>query len=535
VTIEFRILGSLEAWAGGRRVELGGPRQRSVLAVLLLHAGEVVPSSALIDEVWGEATPERALNLVQGYVSDLRKALGRDVIATRGRGYALAAPAAAIDLRQFERLVAEADASTPEVAADRLARALALWRGPAFADLAGEPFARVAAARLDELRLAAFERRIEADLALGRHRLVVGELEELARRHPLRERPRELLMRALYRCGRQAEALAAYQAARRTLVEQVGLEPGRSLRELEQAILRQDPALDAPSASAAPPGPALRERSILVVPGDDGGILRLVSIAEPLARTPRRELIVLRLLEPDEEPAPPTALLAGLRDELAGRGTQMRVAAFTSARPGQDAVLLAAENDVDLLLVDAAPELLAGRRPDPRLDAILRGAPCDVAVLLTGRAVHGDPAQPVVVPFGGVEHDWSAVEVAAWIARARGAPLRLVGTAADRLRGRRDASRLLGRASLVVQAVAGIVVEPALTRGGPEGVLAAAADASLIVVGMSRRWETEGLGPARLALADRSGAPLLLVRRGLRPGGLAPRESMTRFTWSIAG
>jgi DNA-binding SARP family transcriptional activator len=118
VTIEFRILGSLEAWAGGRRVELGGPRQRSVLAVLLLHAGEVVPSSALIDEVWGEATPERALNLVQGYVSDLRKALGRDVIATRGRGYALAAPAAAIDLRQFERLVAEADASTPEVAAD---------------------------------------------------------------------------------------------------------------------------------------------------------------------------------------------------------------------------------------------------------------------------------------------------------------------------------------------------------------------------------------------------------------------------------
>jgi DNA-binding SARP family transcriptional activator len=410
VTIEFRILGSVEARAGGSRLDLGGPRQRSVLAVLLLHTGQVVPVSALIDAVWGGEPPETAVNLLQGYVSDLRKALGRDVIATRGRGYAMEVEPSAVDLHRFEQLVAEAGAGAPEVAVDRLRSALALWRGPPFADLAEEPFARAAAPRLEELRLAALERRIEADLAVGRDAQLVGELEQIAREHPLREHPRELLMLALYRCGRQAEALDVYRAARRALVDQLGIEPGRALRELEQAILRQDPGLDAPHPR--PSAEARRDRSILVVPGDDAGIIRLVSIAEPLARTPRRELIVLRLLAPGAEPAPTTARLAALRDGLVGRGAQLRVAAFTSAHRGEDAVLLATEQDADLLLVDATPGMLDGRQPDADLDAIVRDAPCDVAILLTGRAVHGDPAQPVVVPFGGQEHDWSAVELA---------------------------------------------------------------------------------------------------------------------------
>jgi DNA-binding SARP family transcriptional activator len=531
VNIEFRILGPLEARMGGRPLELGGPRQRSVLSVLLLHAGAAVPAGALIDEVWGGEPPETATNLLQGYVSDLRKALGRDVIVTRGRGYAIEVDPPALDLHRFEQLVREAVGAAPEVAADLLQRALALWRGPAFADLVEEPFARAAGGRLEELRLAALERRLEIELALGRHRELVGELEQLVREYPLRERPRAMLMLALYRCGRQADALEAYRAARRVLVEELGIEPVRALRELEQAILRQDPELDAPHAERAAPAPV--ERAILVVPTGDAGTLRLLAIAEPLSRKPRRELIVLRLLEPGGEPGPATARLGALRDELLARDVQIRVAAYTSSAPGEDAVLLATEQQVDLLLVDAAPALLDGGRPDPALDAILQQTPCDVAVLLAGDARLGEPAQPVVVPFGGVDHDWSAVELAAWIARARRASLRLVGTSADRLRGRRDASRLLARASLVVQAAAGIVVEPALVRGGAEGVLKEAVDASLLVVGMSARWRREGLGAARLSLAHGAGAPVLLVRRGVRPGGLAPRESMTRFTWSL--
>ncbi len=536
VSVEFRILGPLEAGSVGRRLELGGPRQRSVLAVLLLRAGEVVPAGALIDEVWGDEPPETAVNLLQGYVSDLRKVLGRDVIATRGRGYAIEIDPSALDLHRFEQLAREADASSPAIAADRLRQALALWRGPAFADLVDQPFARAASGRLDELRRLALEQRIEADLALGRHAELVGELEQLTRRHPLRERLHGMLMVSLYRCGRQAEALEAYQAARRSLVEQLGIEPIPALRELEAAILRQDPELDAPyrDVRAATGEPTPLERSILVVPGSDMGTIRLVAIAEPLARRPPRELIVLRLLETGAEPAGPTARLAALRDELVGRGLGIRVAAYTSSAPGDDAVLLAAQQDVDLLLVDASPNLLDSGRPDRDLDAILRDAPCDVAVLLTACSPRDGPALPVVVPFGGVEHDWSAVELAAWVARARDTTLRLVGTTADRVRGRRDASRLLGRASLVVQAVAGIVVEPALVRGGADGILEAASDASLLVVGMSRRWPSEGLGPARLALAHRAGVPVLMVRQGLRPGGLAPKESMTRFTWSLS-
>jgi DNA-binding SARP family transcriptional activator len=533
VGVEFRILGPLEASSDGRELELGGPRQRSVLSVLLLHAGDVVPAGSLIDEVWGEEPPETAANLLQGYVSELRKSLGRELIATRGHGYVITVEPQALDLRRFERLVTEAAGAPPAVAADRLREALALWRGPAFADVVDEPFARVARRRLDELRLVALERRVDADLALGRHAELVGELHQLVNEHPLRERPRAQLMLALYRCGRQAEALETYRVARRALVEQLGIEPGPALRELEQAILQQDPELDAP-ARTVPAVETGHERSILVVPGKDSGILRLVSIAEALARSPARELIVLRLLEAGEAPTPTTARLAALRDELVGRGVRMHVAAYTSNAPSDDVILLAAEQDVDLILLDAPARLLVDGIPDDELAAVLRDAPCDVAVLLSGGSLHGQPSSPVVVPFGGVEHDWSAVELAAWVARAHRTTLRLVGTSADRRRGRRDASRLLARASLVVQAVAGIVVEPVLVRAGADGILGAAGDASLLIVGVSERWQSQGLGAARLALAHRAGVPVLLVRRGLRPGALAPRESMTRFTWSLA-
>src|SRR5262245_13722570 len=485
-----------------------------------------------IDDVWGDDPPETAGNVLQGYVSELRKAVGREWIETRGGGYALALDRDDFDLWRFERLVGEAAVAEPSVAAESLRAALRLWRGPALADLADVPFARAAIGRLEDLQLAALERRLEADLALGRHAQVTGELEALVAESPLREGLYALLMLALYRSGRQAEALQTYQAARRTLVDELGIEPGRALQDLHRAVLRQDPGLDLDPIPQTSRGEQTG-RSILVVPGSDAAILPLVSIAEPLAHRPPRELIVLRLLHEGEEPAATTSRLSGLRDELTGRGLAMRVAAYTSPSRAEDVRLLATEQDVDLVLVDASPSLLVGGLPDADLATILRDVPSDVAVLVGGGSLHREAARPVFVPFGGADHDWSAVEIAAWSARALGTTLVLVGTSADRLRRRRDASRLLGRASMIVQAVVGIVAEPMLVRGGPDGILEAAGGASLLVLGLSGRWRAEGLGAARLEVARAAGVPTLVVRRGLRPGGLAPAESMTRFTWSL--
>jgi DNA-binding SARP family transcriptional activator len=532
VAFDFRILGALEVFRDGELLPLGGMRQRMVLAVLLLHAREIVSAERLIDEVWDEAPPETARNVLQSYVSQLRKALGESVIATRGRGYMLAPEPGEVDLERFERLVESAEAADPAVAAARLAEALALWRGAALADVAEGTFLRAAADRLEELRLSAIERRIDAELALGRSGELAGELTALVSAHPLREQLRALHMLALYRAGRQADALAVFRDARSVLVERLGIEPSPALRVLETAILRHDPALElhsvAPNSAATSPG-----RSIVVAPSSDAAILPLCSIGELLARQPPRELIVVRLLDEYTDATRATRHLAELRDELVRRGVAIRVAAYTSAAAGDDAVLLAAEQDTDLILTDAHPQLLDNGLPDARLRAILDGAPCDVAVLAGSGAPARDPHGPVIVPFGGADHDWAAVELAAWTARCLGTRLRLVGTSADRFRRRRDASRLLARVSLVVQAAAGIVAEPVLVRPGAEGVLEAAKDASLLIVGLSPRWAVEGLGAARLEIARRSSIPTILVRRGLRPGGLAPGETMTRFAWTL--
>jgi hypothetical protein len=193
-------------------------------------------------------------------------------------------------------------------------------------------------------------------------------------------------------------------------------------------------------------------------------------------------------------------------------------------------VRLATELDVELLLADAPDQLIATGTPDEQLAAVLADAPCDVALLVAREAT---PDGSVLVPFGGAEHDWAAVELGAWVAHASGVPLRLAGAAAVPERGRRDASRLLSHGALAVQRVLGISAEPLLTPPGEEGMLEASRDAGLLVVGLSTRWHREGLGPARLRLARDAAPPTLLVRRGLRPGGLAPPASLTRFTWSI--
>jgi DNA-binding SARP family transcriptional activator len=242
--MEFRILGPLEVVASGGSLPLGGPRQRAVLALLLLHRNEVLPTERIVAELWGATQPATAVKTVQVYLSRFRTALGEGTLERRPTGYVLHARADEVDADRFERLAARAARSEPWQAARTLREALALWRGPALADFANEQFAAAEIVRLEEERLHALEGRIEADLVLARDAELVGELEALVVLHPLRERLRAQLMLALYRSGRQAEALAAYRDARRALRDELGLEPGPALRQLEQQILRQDPALE---------------------------------------------------------------------------------------------------------------------------------------------------------------------------------------------------------------------------------------------------------------------------------------------------
>jgi DNA-binding SARP family transcriptional activator/tetratricopeptide (TPR) repeat protein len=232
--MEFRILGPLEVLESGRTLELGGAKQRTLLAILLLHANEVVSTDRLIDALWEEDAPETGRKALQVYVSGLRKVLGKDRLQTQSPGYRLRVEPGELDLDCFERLAGDG----------RLAEALALWRGPPLAEFAYQRFAQAEISRLEDRRLALIEERIAVDLEAGRQAALVGELEALVGEHPLRERLREQLMLALYRSGRQAEALEAYQDARGALVEELGIEPGRRLRDLQQAILEQDAGLD---------------------------------------------------------------------------------------------------------------------------------------------------------------------------------------------------------------------------------------------------------------------------------------------------
>jgi DNA-binding SARP family transcriptional activator len=525
--VEFHILGPLEVVEHGRPLKLGGPRQRALLALLLTYANEVVSTDRLIDELWGAAPPQAAANALQYHVSRLRKALApSEAIVTKEPGYLIRVGPDELDLLRFERLVEEAGRSSPETAAELLRQALALWRGPPLADVAHESFAQSEALRLEEVRLVALERRIDADLDLGRHAELVAELEALVRDHPLRERLRAQLMLALYRAGRQAEALDVYRRTRSLLREELGIEPSPTLHGLEKAILLQDPALS-PRVEVVGP----QQRAILVLTDDAARLDELLAIAEPLARRPARELLIACLLDGDGDLAAATAELGRRRQDVVERGASARVAVYTTSELGADAVRLASEHDVDLVIVPASARLLETGSVDEDLELILGRAPCDVGVLAGAGA---PPGGPIVTPFGGVEHDWSAIEIAAWLAGALGTTLRLVGTEADPALGRRDASRLLARASLLVQQVVGIVTEPVLVPLGEEGVLEAARGARAVVIGLSDRWRTEGIGPARLAVAGGVGAPTLFVRRGPRPSGVAPSETLTRFTWTLA-
>jgi class 3 adenylate cyclase/DNA-binding winged helix-turn-helix (wHTH) protein len=240
--MEYRILGPLEVVDEGRPVPLDRRRLRALLGFFLLHANDLVTSDRLIDEVWGPNPPKTAAASLQNHISRLRKALGAETILSQAGGYVLRVDPERFDLAQFERLSTEAHGAEPRERAKKLRAALSLWRGSALEDLAFESFAQDEVRRLEEARLAALEERVDADLELGRNDLV-GELEELVDRYPLRERFRGQLMRALYRAGRQADALGEYQKTRSVLMDELGLEPSEELRALQQAILKQDAAL----------------------------------------------------------------------------------------------------------------------------------------------------------------------------------------------------------------------------------------------------------------------------------------------------
>jgi ABC-type transport system substrate-binding protein/DNA-binding SARP family transcriptional activator/DNA-binding beta-propeller fold protein YncE len=317
--LQFRILGPLEVARDDGPLDLPAGKPRALLAVLLLHQGEVVSVDRLVDELWGEAPPPTAAKNVQGYVARLRRVLGNGTLVTRAPGYALRVEA--LDAARFQTLVEEARHEEPAGAAPRLEEALALWRGPPLADFAYEPFAQDEIRRLEELRLSALEDRIVADLALGRHEGVVAELESVAREHPLRERLQGLRVIALYRCGRQAEALEAYRSTRRRLVDDLGLEPGPELKELERRILEHDPSLEAPrrEGRSVPAVSKLSRRSAVIA---FAGLLAAGGVAAILA-------VALSEKEADALAAAPNSV--GVVD---GRHDRLKIVIRAGGEPG---------------------------------------------------------------------------------------------------------------------------------------------------------------------------------------------------------
>jgi DNA-binding SARP family transcriptional activator len=524
--MDFKILGPLEVARDGRAIPIARIKERALLAVLLLSANEVVSTDRLVDRLWGSDPPPTAGKALQVCVSRLRKALGQEAIVTRAPGYFVRVERGELDLHRFEQLLADAQGADAQRAAALLGDALSLWRGAPLADVAYAAFAQVEIARLDELRFAALEKRIDVELALGRDQQLVGELEGLVGEYPLRERLRGQLMLALYRSGRQAEALAAYENGRRLLDDELGLEPSESLKRLQRAILAHDDELERARDPEADAPVAAGERSILVVAQRLDGIAAVLSVGEALARGERRHELVLVHVAPRGDVGPATAVLHEQRSRLLSDGLAARAAAFASPSPADDVLRLESEYDVDLIVLDAGTTPFDGETME-----LLGRASCDVALLVEA----GGPLRPgpIVVPFGAAEHDWAALELGAWIAGATGEALRLIGSAAgDQVNGR-DASRLLADASLIVQRTAGVAAEPLLASPGRQGVIALAEGAGLLVVGLPERWRQEGLGMIRSELAGSPPAPTVFVRRGMRPGGLAPNETRTRFTWSL--
>jgi YVTN family beta-propeller protein len=480
--MEFRLLGRLEVRDRGLAVPLGGGKQLSLLAVLLLHAGEVMPTERLIDALWGERPPRSAANSIHIYVSQLRRVLGDGRLVTRGHGYALELEPGQLDVERFERLLARGSellrAGEARAARETLREALGLWRGPPLADFAYEPFAQGEIARLEALRLAALEDRIESDLRLGRHAELVPELDALVRAEPLDERLRAQLMLALYRSGRQADALEAYHDARRTLVEEVGLEPGPTLQELERAILRHDPAL-APPKPPATTRLARRRGGLYVALG---GALLLAAVATGFA------------------------LLQGNKDVVA---VQPEALAFVDAK----------SNDVTTAVaVGASPSAVAVGRDTVWVanadNSVSRIDPRTQSVRQTIE-VGGDPAD-VAVTDGAV---WVANGLDGTVSRIDPASNRVVQTIAvgngpTGLAAQDDAVWVTNSAD-------GTVSRVDAETGRPTRTVPAAVGAAGVAVGFGRLWVASPPSGSVAVVNPRSGQVLQRIGVGTDPEAVA--------------
>jgi hypothetical protein len=318
------------------------------------------------------------------------------------------------------------------------------------------------------------------------------------------------------------------------------------------ASVEDEFAAAAVEAARAQPEVVIPERAILVAPQTDAALDQLVALGEPLARTEsRRELIIARLVQP------PRAAGAGVRgglqtenlqlerasravEEVRARliedGVAARGVALMSSSVGSDLVHIAEREPVDLVITEGRRRLVGEGVPLGDVGKLLTDASCDVAVLIARESAQIElgPDSPVLVPFGGAEHDWSALELGSWLASSTGAPLRLLGAAGQSDEGK-SVTRLLADAGLLVQQATGVTSEPLVVSGGRDGIVAAGAGAGLLVIGLSDRWRREGLGPTRSEIAKAAPAPVLFVRRGTRPGVFAPRDNVTQFKWSMAG
>jgi len=420
--MEFRILGQLEVCADGRPVALPGAKPRALLAVLALHADQPVSAEHLALALWGEDAPAGAVKTVQVHVSRVRKALGDpDVLVTTPAGYRLRVHPGETDAQRFEREVAAGRqalaAGRPERAADVLRDALALWRGAPLGEFAWAPFARAETNRLEELHLAALELRVEADLIAGRHAELVAELRQLTGHHPWRERLHAQLMLALYRSGRQADALEAYRHAREVLIGQLGIEPGRELHDLHQAMLVHDPSLEAPlvammltsdrrSALPAPPNRTVgRQREVAAV-GERlrSGSVRVLTLTGPggVGKT-RLALEAARLVEADFADGAHFVSLAALRrpqDVPAAIVTSLGIVKLSGESADQAVQRFLAAKHL-LLVMDNCEHLLSAA---PFIGQLARACPA-VTVLATSReplAVHAEQRHPVT-PLAGAD------------------------------------------------------------------------------------------------------------------------------------
>jgi YVTN family beta-propeller protein len=502
--IEFHILGPLEVVTNGQPLALGGSKQRAVLAVLLLHANEAVSVDRLIDALWGDRAPAGAVQTVRVHISRLRKSLngggragnGQSILLTTSGGYELRIDDESLDLARFERLATEGQrtlGTDPRRASELLSEALAIWRGPALSDLAYEPFAQTEAARLEELRVAALEDRLEADLELGRHAAVATEADTLVAEHPLRERLRRLQMLALYRCGRQAEALDAYRKARETLVEEIGVEPGPDLRELHEAILRQDPTLGPPPAAAPTTAP-------------ETGV-------EPPPTEPARPLLS----------RVPRKAIAGV---LVVAGVLIAVGILAS---GDDASATIAENSVGRLdpeSGDIRSQIRLGDGPGP---SAADGASVWIANTLdeTVSRVDAESGQVATIDIDGDPAGVATGAGFAWVADATEGTLEQVDPEANRVVGSLEVGNGPGGLAVafdavwVTTAVDGAVVRVDLERGEVTDRIPVGSRPTAIAAGAGSLWVTDEAAGTVIRVQPETGRVSEAISVGNGPGSVA--------------